>query len=230
VTGPRPDSATAPLPPLALAAEGEMPAADTGLRVRLDAELDYATATQVLSSKLVGREFTRSGRRVVIRAATVSAAPRGRVALALAVTGDADGIVRLVGRPAFDAERAELRVPDLDYEVSSDHVVVRGLDWLKHEELRDLLRARARWPAAGLLDQARDKVERALNRDLTRGVRLAAAVPSARVLAVHAGKDAIVLRAEAAGQMSLHVSRPLPVRQRRAAGAPNATAAAPARP
>jgi hypothetical protein len=135
------------------------------------------------------------------------------------VAGSADGTLRLVGRPAFDPTVGELRVPDLDFDVASDNVVVRGLDWLKHDELRDTLRARARWPAAALVEQARAKLEQALNRDLTRGVRLVATVPAARVLDVRARREGIVLRAEAAGTAALRVSR-APRMRRPAAAAP----------
>jgi hypothetical protein len=218
VSGPRPDSTTIPLPPLEAAAPGEIAgtsAADTGLRVRLDAELDYASATSILVSKVVGREFARAGRRVVVRSAAVRPASGGRVALTIDVAGAAAGVIRLVGRPTFDPTLGELRVPDLEYDVASDNVVVRGLDWLKHDELRDTLRARARWLAAELVEKARAKLEQALNRDLTKGVRLVAEVPAARVLDVRARPEGIVLRAEAAGSAALRVSRP--VRMRRSA-------------
>jgi hypothetical protein len=123
--------------------------------------------------------------------------------------------VRFVGRPRFDSATVELQVPDLDFDVASDNVLVRGFDWLKHEELRDTLRARARWPAAGLLEQARGKLEQALNRDLGKGVRLAATVPDARVLDVHARPEGIVLRAEARGAASLRVNRAPPMPKRK---------------
>jgi hypothetical protein len=219
VSGPRPDSGTAPLPTLSVTTVREAPS-DTGLRVRLDVELDYPGATQMLAAKLVGRTFERGGQRVTVRDAVVSAAPGGRVALTLNVAGAADGVVRLAGRPAFDAATGELRVPDLDFDVASDNVVVQGLDWLKHGELRDTLRARARFPVAALLERSRSKLEQALNRDLTQGVRLAAEVPGARVLDVRARPGAIVLRAEATGSVALRVNRAVRLRRPNAAAPP----------
>jgi hypothetical protein len=120
----------------------------------------------------------------------------------------------------YDAPSGELRVPDLDFVVDVDHPLVRGLDWLRHDELRDALRARARWPAVALVDSARGRLERALNRDLTEGVRLGAEVPTARVLAVYAGPTAVVLRAEAQGTASLRVRRAPPMPRRRRAATP----------
>lgn len=225
VSGPRPDSGTVPLPQLGDTAVAGAAAADTaaagGLRVRIDARLDYAVATRMLAGRVVGRTFERGGQRVVVRGAAVRAAPRGRVALLLDVDGAATGTVRLVGRPTLDVAAGELSVPDLDYDVDTDHVLVRGLDWLKHGDLRDTLRARARWPTGALLDRARGRLAQALNRDLADGVRLAAVVPTARALDVRAAADALVLRAEAVGSASLRVTRAPGRRPRRvAAGAP----------
>jgi hypothetical protein len=219
VTGARPPGDTTSLPALGARTAVAGDTAPAGLRVRLDAEMGYDAATRLLAPRLVGRELERAGQRVVVRGARLVPAPGGRVALDLDVAGTVGGRVRVVGRPAYDAPSGELRVPDLDFAVDVDHPLVRGLDWLRHEELHDALRARARWPAAALVDSARVRLERALNRDLTQGVRLSAAVPEARVLAVYAAPGAVVLRAEARGRAALNVRRAPPIpRARRASG------------
>lgn len=207
VSGARPAAGGVPLPTLGVRGRVGGDSAPAGLRIRLDAALDYVAANRIVAPRLVGRAFARGGERVVVRDAVLSAAPGGRVALTLRVAGAMDGRVRFVGRPVFDAASGDLRVHGLDFDVASDQALVRGFDWLTHGELRDALRARARWPAAALVEQARLRLERALNRDLTTGVRLAATVPTARVLAVHATQAALVLRAEAHGQATLRVRR-----------------------
>ena len=211
VSGTRPPPSRTPLPTLGARGAVGGDSAPAGLRIRLDAALDYAAANRIVAPRLVGRTFERQGQRLVVRGAALSAARGGRVALTVRVDGAAGGQVRFVGRPVYDAPSGELRVQDLDYDVASEQLMVRGLDWLTHGELRDALRARARWPASGLVDQARDRLEHALNRDLTEGVRLSATVPTARVLAVHAMQDAIVLRAEAQGRADLRVHRAPPI-------------------
>ncbi|MDF1505831.1 DUF4403 family protein, partial [Roseisolibacter sp. H3M3-2] len=221
VTGPRPTTPPTPLPALGARAAIAGDSAPTGLRVRLDAEMGYDDATHLLAPRMVERALARGGRRVRVRRATVAPAPGGSGAVDLDVEGDVAGRVYVVGRPVYDAPTGELRVPDLDFVVDVDHPLVRGLDWLRHDELRDLLRARARWPAAALVDSARVRLERALNRDLTQGVSLAAEVPTARVLAVYAAREGVVLRAEAQGEASLRVRRapPMPKRRRPAPAA-----------
>ncbi len=215
ISGPRPTTPPTPLPPLAAAERGHGADDARGLRVHLEAALDYASAERAIAPKLVGRSFERGGQRVTVREATLRPTRGGRIALTVVMAGAMEGAVRFVGRPRFDSTAGELQVPDLDFDVASDNVLVRGFDWLKHEELRDTLRLRARWPAAGLLEQARGKLEQALNRDLGKGVRLAATVPDARVLDVHALPEGIVLRAEARGEASLRVNRAPPMPKRR---------------
>jgi hypothetical protein len=222
VTGPRPDSTPSPLPDLTIAPTAER-GDSAGLRVLVEAALDYPEASRILASKLVGREIERNGQRVRVTSAAVSAGGNGRMVLAVGFAGAADGTARLIGRPQFDSTSGELRVPDIDFDLASDNVVVRGFDWLKHDDVRDTLRTLARWPAAGLVDAARGKLEAALNRDLAEGVRLTAEVPHARVLDVRAAREAIVLRAAATGSAALFVNRAPPIpraRKRAAAAAP----------
>ena len=213
ISGSRPESPSVPLPALGVRGAVGGDSAPAGLRIRLDAALDYVAANRIIAPRLVGRAFERQGQRLVVRDAVLSAARGGRVALTVRVAGAAGGEVRFVGRPFYDAPSGELRVHELDYDVASEQLMVRGFDWLTHGELRDALRERASWPASGLVDQARVRLERALNRDLTEGVRLSASVPTARVLAVQATATAIVLRAEAQGTANLRVHRAPPIRR-----------------
>ena len=216
VSGSRPLRTPTPLPALAKVAASDAGAA-TGLRIRLDAELDYADATRLLAPKLVGRSFARADQRVTVENATLVGAPGGRVALVVRLGGTTKGEVRFAGRPVYDTTSGVLRVPDLDFDVVSTDAILEGLDWIKHGELRDTLRARAQWPAADLVDRARVKLQTALNRELATGVQLAAEVPTARVVAVLAGPTAVVLRAEATGDATLRVRREVKIKGARPA-------------
>lgn len=226
IAGARPDSATASLPDI-------MPAdtTDDGLQLALDAALDYEGATRILGRQLVGRRFEKSGHAVEVRDAKVFSGGHGRIALALGLTGDVDARVVLVGHPAYDSTTSTLSVPDLDFAVADASVLVRGADRLGHDALRDALRERARWPVGPIIDTARARAERAMNRDLAKGVRLTATMEGGRALGVHAADDALHVRATVDGQIALAVSRAPTVRRRSAPTtrpAPSVPAARPA--
>jgi hypothetical protein len=209
VTGPRPDSSTAPLPDITPGAPG-----NGGLHLLLDAALDYDAASRMLSRQLVGRQIERAGHNVRVRDARVFAAQGGRVAVALGLAGDVDARVVLVGRPVYDSTTGTLRIPDLDFAVADASLLVRAADQAGHDALRDALRERAQWPVTALLDSARARAERAMNRELTRGVRLSARIDAGKALGVYATAEGLRVRAAAGGHLGLDVERAPTIKRR----------------
>ena len=129
------------------------------------------------------------------------------MALAIRFDGAASGIVYLVGTPRYDPETRQLYVPDLAYDVSSADMLVRGLEWLQREDVQDALRTRARFPVADLVEQARARLERGMNRPLGQNATLVAQIATGDVLAVRATAAGILVRAAANGSAKLEVSR-----------------------
>ena len=98
-------------------------------------------------------------------------------------SGDVTGIVYLVGTPRYDPGTNEIFVPDLDYDVGSKNLLVSGVEWVKHDEVRDFIRSQARWSVGDVMQTGRAQLEMGLNRDLAPGVRLAAEVGELRAAA-----------------------------------------------
>ena len=203
VTGPRPADGTDSLPPL----EHERNAHKQSLHVLLEGELGYDVANAILRRNVVGRRIHRGPRWVTIRDARLSGIGGGRVALAVRLDGAAKGLVYLVGTPRFDPETRQLHVPDLAYDVRTADMLVRGLEWLRRDDFQSLLRSRARFPVADLVEQARQRLERGMNRRLGQNATLVTAIATGDVLAVRATATGIVVRAAANGSARLEVTR-----------------------
>ena len=203
VTGPRPANGTADLPPL----HREKDKHDQGLHVLLEGELSYDLANSILRKNVVGKRIRRGARWVTLRDARLSGIGGGRVALAVKFDGAASGLVYLVGTPRYDAETRQLYVPDLAYDVSSADLLVRGLEFMRRGDVQTLLRTRARFPVADLVEQARQRLERGMNRQLGQNATLVAKVATGDVLAVRATTNGILVRAAANGTARLEVNR-----------------------
>jgi hypothetical protein len=203
VTGPRPADGTAVLPLL----QREKGKHDQALHVLLEGELSYELANSILRRNVVGKRIRRGARWVTLRDARLSGIGGGRVALALAFDGAASGLVYLVGTPRYDPETRQLYVPDLAYDVSSADLLVRGLEFMRRGDVQTLLRTRARFPVADLVEQARQRLERGMNRQLGQNATLAAKVATGDVLAVRATASGILVRAAANGTARLEVTR-----------------------
>lgn len=213
VTGPEPQVAVPPLPPLA-------PGVSTpGFAVRLEGAVDYATASRAITAAVRGRAVTQAGHTITVQSVTVTpagGAPAnvGRLALAVAFTGDANGALRFVGTPRLGssapapsrapAERAlaagRLVVPDLDYDLEADSRLLSAAAWLGSGVLRELLRERAQVPLAPALDRGRALLLSGLNRRVGDVLTLSAAVDSVAVEEVSVTAPAVVVRASAWGQ------------------------------
>ena len=203
ITGPRPPDGTAGLPPL----QRQTGEHDQALHVLLEGELGYDVANAILRKNLVGKRIRRGARWITIRDATLSGIGGGRIALAVRFDGAATGLVYLVGTPRYDPETRQLYVPDLAYDVSSADMLVRGLEWMRRGDVQNLLRTRARFPVADLVERARQRLERGMNRQLGQNATLVAKVATGDVLAVRATPRGILVRASANGTARLDVKR-----------------------
>ena len=203
VTGPRPIDGDKPLP--ALKREGEKH--DQALHVLLEGELSYQMANRILQKNLVGKRVRRGARWITFRDATISGIGGGRVALGVKFDGAASGLVYLIGTPKYDPETRQLYVPDLAYDVSSSDLLVRGLEFMRREDVQKMLQTRARFPVADLVEQARVRLERGMNRKIGQNATLVAKVATGDVLAVRATIGGILVRAAANGTARLEVNR-----------------------
>jgi hypothetical protein len=201
VTGPRPVIAETPLPPLYPATVGD------GLHILLEGVIGYDLATELLRKHLIGKKFERSGQTLVVKDVRLFGIGAGKLAVELRFSGAASGHVFLVGTPRYDPGTNELFVPDLEYDVGSANLLVSGVEWVKHDDVRDFLRSQARWSIGDVMETGKQQLLKGLNRDLAPGVRLTADVKQVQGLSVHARRTAIRLRAQADANARLTVKQ-----------------------
>ncbi len=199
-TGAKPVVTPSPLPPLAEAAVGD------GLHILLEGVISYDLATDLLRRHLKGKKIERAGQTLQVRDIRLFGIGGGKLALELRFGGDVAGHIYFVGTPRYDAASNELFVPDLDYDVGSRNLLVSGVEWVRHDEIRNFFRDNARWSVGDVMKTGQEQLEKGLNRDLAPGVRLAAEVQQVQGLSVHARRTAIRLRAQADANARLTVN------------------------
>ncbi len=191
VTGPMPVVTPTPLPPLSAAAVGD------GLHILLEGVIGYGLATDLVKQHLVGKKFEKAGQTFMVKDARLFGIGGGKLALELRFAGGTNGRVYLVGTPRYDASTNELYVPDLDYDAGSSGLLIKSVEWLKHDDVRDFIRKEARWSIGDVMGQGREQLMKGLNRDLAPGIHLTADVKQVQGLSVHPRIANIRLRAQA---------------------------------
>jgi hypothetical protein len=204
VTGPYPNEfeLMKPLPKL-----GPLSRVGDGAHVQMEGSLAYPVAKAILARVLVGREFEQSGRVLKVADVDVMGIGGGRVALGITLKGAVNGRLWFTGTPQLDRERRELHVPDLDVDVGTANLLVRGFDWVKGEEMRNFLRARARVSEAELLGRLSELAEQGINRTLTEGIELSGQVHHAEATSVRASVADLRVRALAEANIRLSISK-----------------------
>jgi len=201
VTGPQPATLATPLPPLYPAAVGD------GLHILLDGVLGYPLATDLLKKQLVGKIIEGKGQTLVVKDVRLFGIGGGKLALEVDFRGTVSGRIYFIGTPRYNPATNELFVPDLDYDAGSANLLVKGFEWVKHDDVRDYFREHGQWPVTDIVAKGREQLAKGLNRDLAPGVRLTADVKAVQGLSVHAQRSAIRVRARADANARLTVKQ-----------------------
>jgi hypothetical protein len=200
VGGRRPPAATRPLPP-----PRDSVSRTPALHLLTEGRLPYDVATTILSRELRGDTIHVAKQSFIVDSLHVLPVGDGRAAVGLAVSGAVNGVLYVVGHPAFDTATAELYMPDLQYDVATRDLLTGALSWLASDAVEQYFRTRVRIKMAKVIDDGRKLLEKELNRDLAKGIHLHAGVTTGRGLDVRAAPDALLLRVVASGQGRLVV-------------------------
>ncbi|MEO6443873.1 MAG: DUF4403 family protein [Gemmatimonadaceae bacterium] len=180
-----------------------------GLRVTLEAEFSYEVASNLLRKNLVGKKIEVGSQSLLIKDLFLSGIGGGRVALGVKFGGSARGTIYLIGTPLYDKSLDQLVVPDLSYDLNTSSLLVSGLAFLGSDQILQFLRERARFPVEGHLDRLRELAVKGMNRDLTEGVSLVASLDKVENVKVRATVQALLVRADAGGDIHMEIDRPL---------------------
>lgn len=79
--------------------------------------------------------------------------------------GSAKGEMYLTGTPSLNVATNVLSFPDLEYDLDTKNLIIKLMDWFKHEEFRSYLRGKAHLDLAGHVTTAKNRLIAALNRE-----------------------------------------------------------------
>ena len=197
VLGNKPQPTPTPLPDL------ELNAVPTpGFRLKVEADLSYAHASQQLAAEVVGKTFETDKGRFEITSARVWG-NQGRALLEVGLKGRITGKVTLSGRPVPDPETSSLRLADLDFTLDSRSWLTRMGDWIYHSNLRKLLTEKATFLTDQQFQGLRELLQGGLNRQLAPNLWLSGSLKSFRVAEVITGPEGFKTLATLEGEVQV---------------------------
>jgi hypothetical protein len=82
-------------------------------------------------------------------------------------------------------------------------MLVQGVAWLKGDAIREFLRAQAKVPAGELMARVQALAVKEMNRELARGIHLAATIESSEPAGIQVRPNGLIIRARAKGTARL---------------------------
>ncbi|HJV48976.1 MAG TPA: DUF4403 family protein [Geothrix sp.] len=197
VLGTRPLAEATPLPDLELNATPR-----PGFRLRVEADLAYAHASEQLTAQVVGKVFDTAKGRFEITSARVWG-DQGKALLEIGLKGRITGKVTLSGKPLSDPATSSLRLADLDFTLDSQSWLARMGDWIYHSDLRKLITDKAHFLMDQQFQGLRDMVQAGLNRQLAPNLKLSGSLKAFRVAAVTTGLEGFKSQAYLEGEVQV---------------------------
>jgi hypothetical protein len=121
-----------PLPPLTSDVR------DKGLSVYLGADYDYAFISKLLNDSLQGRSFVVKGRTILIKNVTVKGKGQHQVEMIVDFGGSRRGEFSLWGTPVLDATKQTVTIPDVQYTLDGDMMIVIARTFFKKKIRKNL--------------------------------------------------------------------------------------------
>ena len=202
VVGPRPDADTTALPPLGKGAF------ESGLDLVVEGRADYGTLSRMLMTQVAGTDVEHEGRTVTVDSLHVFGVGGGRIALDVRVSGDLSARLYFTGTPELDPLNQTISVPDLDFDVATEDVLVAAAAWLRRGGLRALLRERASWPLGPVSDRLETWLDEGLNREISPDLGVVGRVESVIPREVYALRDHLLVRIGARAEAHMYVTGP----------------------
>ncbi|MBS1910352.1 MAG: DUF4403 family protein [Bacteroidetes bacterium] len=199
VFGAKPQLRSTPLPKLRTVEK-----TGNGFHVVVEGSLTYGQAGTMLAQALAADTFHMVGHEVRIVAASIYGAG-AKAVVQLALAGDVNGTIYLIGTPAYDAARNEVYMRDLDYSLETHHALANAADWLLHGAFRENIAEGSHFPLADHIAGAKGRLEKALNRPLTPHITSHAIVGALRPIAVYTTESGFTARVAIDGALHLDV-------------------------
>ncbi len=180
-------------------------APEKGFHLALQTELSFDYLGNELTKKLGGTTYQVKGASFTVGKVGVFGSGCS-IVLAVGIKGSVGGTVYLTGTPVYDEATRSFVVRDVEYTLETTQVLAKLADWVLHSGLRDNLAGRATWPMGDRIDQARERLSRALNREINPHVRMQGEITSLATIAVGLTPSSVkaVLLADGVVEVNVH--------------------------
>ena len=200
VFGAEPLSASATLPQL------DTQPASTEFHVVADAPIEYGTLSKTLAKRLKGARFSHKDDHIRIMNASIYGNGGNQLVIRIDFSGDAQGHVYFVGKPEMNVLTQTVHISGIRYDSATEKLLLKKADWIYGSAFRDFISSEAVLEVGPAIDRLRNLFTTALNRPVNPAISMHGTVASVQGIGVFADVNALYVRAQSDGTVSLTVA------------------------
>ena len=180
-----------------------------GFSIFLDAVLNYDSLSNLVNLQLKGKKFDfKKGfirKKFIIEDCRVYGGGFEKLIIRVEFSGTNDGVVYLVGKPVYDAEKKTIEVIDIDFDIKSRNVLLGTADWLFDKKITKEIARHTKFELSSYIDSAMVNLGDQLNREWMPGISSQGNIRDIRLTGIYPMQQHLVIRSNCAGNLSVKV-------------------------
>jgi hypothetical protein len=180
-----------------------------GFSIFLDAVLNYDSLSTIIHQNLAGKEFEfKKGfikKKFIIDECKVYGGGFDKMVIKINFSGTNKGIVYLVGRPVYDADKKRLEVQDIEFDIKSKNVLLSSADWLFDKKITKEIAEQARFDLGSYIDSAKTTINQQLNQEWMKGIRSYGNIKDIKLIGIYPMQKHLVIRSNCTGQLAVDI-------------------------
>jgi len=178
---------------------------DSSFVINLYSEISYESASELIQGFLRGRNFSSSGREVIVQDVNIYGI-QGYAVVSLDLTGSYKGKIYAIGHIKYDEATSTVSIEDLEYDLTTNNTLQRTAGWLLHGVILSKVQPYLRFPLHEKLLEAQLMVQKMLaHREISKNVFISGTIDSLAIGGVTLTDHAIRAVLLARGAMSISI-------------------------
>jgi hypothetical protein len=151
---------------------------DSSFVINLYSEISYESASQMMQGFLRGRNFSSTGREVIIQDVNIYGI-QGYAVVSLDLTGSYKGKIYAIGHIKYNPESSTVSIEDLEYDLSTQNSLHKTAGWLLHGIILSKIQPYLKFPLHEKLLEAQLMVQKMLaHREISKNVFISGTIDS----------------------------------------------------
>jgi len=193
-----------PTPPISLPSLTAYNAGN-GFRVILDLFISYDTLSKYVGAEVNGTVMKVNKRTFVINKVEIEGLGNEKIVVKVDFGGTRQGIMYLVGTPAYQSLTSQFTIPDLTFDVKTKSLLFKMARWLFNDKISNAIKEGVKYDFTPLIESSRLDLQKELNHDFGGGVSSKGHVSDLNLQEIFPAKDNIILRVLSEGSLKIEM-------------------------